>query len=248
MALLETHLEQISLSAAAIAELPFPPPKKFTNVLLRPHDITALIRDTEAHERVLFKPATPESASSQVYESVPRRGTVYGLKGGSENPSNGLDFSRPPRQRSAITTLLGTDFEDQLRNGGAQAGKERAEVDDSALTLPSPIPGARERISSLRSRFDQSSASVSRYEARASKQAAQLAKRNHREDEVEGRDDTGLGKPADPGPNGERPNEMPITAEDFEREEQEIRDLERKKRALEDRVSGMERDLGCLLR
>lgn len=42
--------------------------------------------------------------------------------------------------------------------------------------------------------------------------------------------------------------EVLITAEDLENEEQEIRELERKKRALEDRVSGMERDLGGLLR
>ena len=39
-----------------------------------------------------------------------------------------------------------------------------------------------------------------------------------------------------------------ITAEDFLREEEEIRDLEKKKRALENRVSEMERDLGGLLR
>lgn len=42
--------------------------------------------------------------------------------------------------------------------------------------------------------------------------------------------------------------EILITVEDLEKEEQEIRELERKKRALEDRVSGMERDLGGLLR
>lgn len=38
-----------------------------------------------------------------------------------------------------------------------------------------------------------------------------------------------------------------ITDEDIERELEEIRDLERRKRALEDRVTGMERDLGGLM-
>lgn len=38
------------------------------------------------------------------------------------------------------------------------------------------------------------------------------------------------------------------TPEDFMREEEEIRELEKKKRALEDRVSEMERDLGGLRR
>lgn len=41
---------------------------------------------------------------------------------------------------------------------------------------------------------------------------------------------------------------IPLTKEDLEREEQEIRELERKKRGLEERVTGMERDLGGLMR
>ncbi len=39
-----------------------------------------------------------------------------------------------------------------------------------------------------------------------------------------------------------------VTEEDLEKEQEEIYELERKKRGLEDRVSGMERDLGGLLR
>lgn len=39
-----------------------------------------------------------------------------------------------------------------------------------------------------------------------------------------------------------------VTDEDIARELEEIRKLERKKRALEERVSGMERDLGGLMR
>ena len=38
-----------------------------------------------------------------------------------------------------------------------------------------------------------------------------------------------------------------VTDEDIERELEEIKDLERRKRALEDRVTGMERDLGGLM-
>lgn len=41
---------------------------------------------------------------------------------------------------------------------------------------------------------------------------------------------------------------VPMTKADLEREEEEIRELERKKRGLEERVSGMERDLGGLMR
>lgn len=38
-----------------------------------------------------------------------------------------------------------------------------------------------------------------------------------------------------------------VTDEDIEQELAEIRDLERRKRALEERVTGMERDLGGLM-
>ncbi|KAL8760444.1 MAG: hypothetical protein Q9199_000068 [Rusavskia elegans] len=255
MGLLENHLEQMALSAAAIAELPFPPPKKYTNALLRPHDITALIRDTEPHERVLFRSAPPAPASTQSHDGGPRRNTVYGSKRKSEHSSNSIDFPWPPRPRSVVTTLLETELREQIRSGGAQPGKARGEVDVDVLLKGAeklcgiyPMSGARERISSLRSRFDQLTASVTKYEARVAKQAAQLAKRNRQGDTSDDRDDTSLGRSADLELNDERANEMPITAEDLEREEQEIRELERKKRALEDRVSGMERDLGGLLR
>ncbi len=42
--------------------------------------------------------------------------------------------------------------------------------------------------------------------------------------------------------------EAQTNAHDFQLEQEEIQELEKKKRALEDRVAGMERDLGGLLR
>lgn len=44
------------------------------------------------------------------------------------------------------------------------------------------------------------------------------------------------------------PETLDVTDEDIQRELQEIRELERRKRMLEERVSGMERDLGGLMR
>ncbi|KAL8788456.1 MAG: hypothetical protein Q9213_001679 [Squamulea squamosa] len=233
----------------------FPPPKQYTNALLRPHDITALIRDTETHERVLFRyaPSLPDSSIDR--GSGPQQVTAYASKRGSEYLSNSIDFPRPSHHRSIDTTLLGTDLREQLRIGGAQPGKERGEVNVDLLLKGAerlcaiyPMPGAREKISSLRSRFEQLTASVTRYEARVSKSAAQLTKRNRRADTSGDRDDTGFGDLADMALNDERATQMPNTTLDLEREEQEIRELERKKRALEDRVNGMERDLGGLLR
>jgi hypothetical protein len=39
-----------------------------------------------------------------------------------------------------------------------------------------------------------------------------------------------------------------MSREDMQREEAEIRELEQKKKALEERVTGMEKDLGGLMR
>jgi vacuolar-type H+-ATPase subunit I/STV1 len=44
-----------------------------------------------------------------------------------------------------------------------------------------------------------------------------------------------------------QPEVPDVTDEDIEREMAEIRDLERRKRTLEQRVAGMERDLGGLI-
>lgn len=42
--------------------------------------------------------------------------------------------------------------------------------------------------------------------------------------------------------------ELPMTADDVRREEEEVRELERKKRGLEDRVNSMGRDISGVLR
>lgn len=46
---------------------------------------------------------------------------------------------------------------------------------------------------------------------------------------------------------GSHPETPTVTDEDIERELAEIKELEKKKRALEERVTGMERDLGGLM-
>jgi predicted nucleic acid-binding Zn-ribbon protein len=102
-----------------------------------------------------------------------------------------------------------------------------------------------EKINSLRARHEQLTTSIDRYEARIAKQTTQLDRMNRRdthEEEDEPYDDP------DDGEVQTLPEQVPITAEDIEREEEELRELEKKKRGLLDRVSSMERDLGGLLR
>ena len=107
-----------------------------------------------------------------------------------------------------------------------------------------PIAGAPERIALLRSRYEQLNASISRYESRVSKQTSQLAKLNRQkdgsEDEEVDDDREGAGDALTTG--------IQVTEEDIQNELEEIAELEKKKRVLEERVSGMERDLGGLLR
>lgn len=109
--LLATHLEQISLCAASIAELPFPGPKIFTNALLAPHDITALIRDTEVHERALFSIAAPP---------LPAKGQPFSS---SANGSfAGRTTTKQPKRNTAVAAVLGGDLYRRIRN--AESGPE----------------------------------------------------------------------------------------------------------------------------
>lgn len=250
--LLSSHLEQISLCSNSIAELPFQGPKIFTNALLSTHDITALIRDTEAHERALFhlappplptKPSNPDFASTAAASTTAapahRRATVYG---GPRQPKN-----------KAVAAVLGGDL--YARTRAPDSMRQKGEIDVEALLHGAeklaavyPIPGAGERIAQLRRRHQQLAANIEHYEGRVALQAREL-ERMHRpsgmsdygeeEDEV-------IDEGVEAG--GEDELIAPMTKEDLLREEEEIRELERKKRGLEERVTGMERDLGGLMR
>lgn len=227
----------------------FPPTKIFTNALLHSHDITALIRDTEAHERALFKLAVCDDDQRPRTSGLTRRTTVHGLNG------TGNNFSQSHRQRSAVATLLGGDLGEQIRKQGAKDTGERSEVDVNVLLKGAeklcgiyPIAGVPEKIASLRSRYQQLSSSIARYETRVAKQQAQLDKMSKQasgeyEDEEEDKEVEEDGTNEDA-----HPEVFQVTQEDLERESEEIRQLEEKKRALEDRVNGMESDLGGLLR
>ncbi|KAI9758253.1 MAG: Transcription initiation factor TFIID subunit 12 [Chaenotheca gracillima] len=267
MTLLDRHLEQLSLSANAISELPFPPPKIFTNALLHPHDITALIRDTEAHERALFS-VSPENESRADDNKGKRRTTVFTPQESDDVRNRGRSGSRiVPRRNTTVAAVLGGDMVDQIRRGGgggigrgvdslsvSAETRERGEVDVEILLRGAerlcavyPIKGAREKIGSLRSRYLELSSSTAHYEDKVAKQAAQLDRmnrpRDYDDDEDDEWDDEDLG-----GAGGKKMESVVITDEDIANEEEEIRVLERKKRVLEERVSGMERDLGGLLR
>ena len=102
----------------------------FTNALLHSHDITALIRDTEAHERALFTLASPKESSV----GVSRRRTVHGLGGSQNSLTNGVSLIRAPRHESAVATLLGGALGEEVRKSAIyNDGRERGEVDVDVL-------------------------------------------------------------------------------------------------------------------
>lgn len=140
--LLSSHLEQISLCASSIADLPFPGPKIFANALLAPHDITALIRDTEAHERALFSVAPPPiPTKSQVQElSASLSGSVASTVQGNCRTTFAPSAARPPRRHTAVAAVLGGDLYRRVRKARdeADAGRfgrtrERGDIDVEVL-------------------------------------------------------------------------------------------------------------------
>jgi hypothetical protein len=101
--------------------LRFPPPKIFTNALLQPHDITALIRDTELHERALFSVPPPAPLpKAQDPANSNRRNTTFNISGGTSAsiPGGGANAVRAPRRNTAVAAVLGTELVERIRRGG----------------------------------------------------------------------------------------------------------------------------------
>ncbi|KAH6606068.1 hypothetical protein Trco_005221 [Trichoderma cornu-damae] len=249
--LFSAHLEQIRSSCQGIDSLPFPPPKIFTNALLSNHDITSLIRDTEAHERALFSvppppPAAAAAKPSKAAESEAkpgnRRQTVFNVASGEV--TTGPPTRGAPHRRTAVAAVLGGEMHEQLRRGEAD---RKGDLDVEVLLRGAEklcgvydLPGARERIAALRSRFRHGKNTMAYYEAKVAEQAEQLASMN--KDWLDGHGgeaDQDRDEPQESGGDA-------WTEDDLRREEEEARQMEAKKRELQARLRSMERDLGGL--
>ena len=88
----------------------------------------------------------------------------------------------------------------------------------------------------MRQRYTRLESSIDYYESRIAEQTSQLSKMNRTREYVE--------------PEAEEVEsvEPVMTEDDLRREEEEVRQLERKKRGLEDRVNSMGRDISGVLR
>lgn len=107
------------------------------------------------------------------------------------------------------------------------------------------MPGVLEKIGSLRMRYEKISTSIENYESRVAHQTKKLARMNRSTEGVNGKDDFNASEAQLALMAGDHRR---ITQEDLDKEADEIRELEKKKLALESRVRGMERDLGGLSR
>jgi hypothetical protein len=273
MSLLEAHLEQISFSSQGIDSLPyvpillfpprpkttnklpsFPPPKIFTNALLSNHDITSLIRDTEAHERALFSvppppppqivvPPKKEAASDPAAKpSAKRRQTVFNVAAGEVTTGPPSSTTRRPRQHTAVAAVLGGDLHAQIagRRGKAEDGAIKGDVDVEVLLRGAeklctvyPQPRAMDRIPALRQEYAHQNDTEAYYEARVAGQSEALGRMNkdHLFDYDDEEDDEEEAYQGDVW-----------TDEELRREDGEVRELERKKRALQDRLRDLNED------
>ncbi|KAJ5233699.1 uncharacterized protein N7469_005465 [Penicillium citrinum] len=245
MPLLDAHLEQIALSSNAISDLPFPPPRIFTNALLGSHDITSLIRDTEAHERALFQ-VDPAAKSQGPQRRATRRGTTFPSESENESMASRIYSARKNRNQSAVARVLGHDMMEEIKRSAGTSSRGRGEVNVEVLLRGAeilcnvyPVAGAKEKIERLRYRHEIIADSVAQLENRVARNTAELEQMRHSYDDDDENDFS-------PPPVSQQ--DIPeITDEDLERELAEIAELERKKRALEARVTGMDRDFNGLM-
>lgn len=136
---------------------------------------------------------------------------------------------------------------EQLRRGEAD---RRGDVDVDVLLRGAEklcgvyeLPGARERISGLRSRFRNGKSTMAYYEAKVQEQADVLAGLN-RKDWMSDDDNDDDGREEDVAAAA---GEEVWTVEDLRREEEDAREMEAKKKELQARLRAMEKDLGGLM-
>lgn len=140
MTLLDNHLEQISLSARAIADLPyaerylnlhslltrlrFPSSKIFTNALLGNPEITNLIRDTDPHERALFT-VDPNATSATSSRRSTKRVTNFRGEENAGFPHQSIYTVQDPRRESAVARVLGGEMLKEIQRSSNNAKSQR---------------------------------------------------------------------------------------------------------------------------
>lgn len=245
-ATLTSSLEQIGACTQSISELPFQGRGRFTNAILASRDITALLRDTQAHERALFRLA-PQSLGLNVSASASTAGNL--VASGRDRRSTFYDARLP--KGKAVAAVLGGDLYEKIQQQPDARSKGEVDVElllqgAEKLANVYPIAGAADRIARLRRKHQQLQANIEHYEGRVVEQRRQLDKLNVTTAETYGADldDIDIEEPQSKPGASQRTD----AGENWQMIQNDINELEEKKRSLEQRVQGMEKDLGGLMR
>lgn len=199
----------------------------------------------------------PEPLPEQ--SKVSRRQTVFNVAAGEV--TTGAPSSRSagnPRRSTAVAAVLGGDLHAKItrrapastRVQGAGGG---GDVDIEVLLQGAeklcnvyPLPGALDRIPELRQKWASQSNTLAYYEAKVAEQAERLLRMNKRPDDF-GDDEEGDGDGESEDPVNSGIMDSLMTEEDLRREEEEVRELDKKKKELQERLRAMDKDLGGLL-
>lgn len=202
------------------------------------------------------KPEPPPEQSK-----VSRRQTVFNVAAGEV--TTGAPSSRSagnPRRSTAVAAVLGGDLHAKItRRAPAStrvqgAGGGGGDVDIEVLLQGAeklcnvyPLPGALERIPELRQKWANQNNTLAYYEAKVAEQAERLVRMNKRPDDSGDEDDEEVGDEEGEDPVNSGVMDSLMTEEDLRREEEEVRELDKKKKELQERLRAMDKDLGGLL-
>lgn len=151
--------------------------------------------------------------------------------------------------------MLGAELDGRIRR---QEGQRQGELDVEVLLRGAEklgevvyVQGLTERCREARERYRRVERSLEWYEERVVEQGMRIERLNREGASARGRTDEEGDTEMGDGEGGEyeEDGEGAVDVDELIRlEEEEIRALEARKRELEERVSGMERDLGGLMR
>ncbi|RMZ89151.1 hypothetical protein DV736_g3623, partial [Chaetothyriales sp. CBS 134916] len=172
-----------------------------------------------------------------IRDTEPYERSLFSLDPGVGRPRPG---PAPPAQQSAVARVLGPDMLSGIRRSTRGRGVDVPVLLNGAEKLCEAyaVAGVPERIRAIRKRHQRIAASVEEHEEKVLQQQAKL----HRLQAGAAEDETETGD--------EDEAQGPTTAarpHDIDALEAEVAELEARKRLLEDRVAGMEKDLGGLL-
>jgi DASH complex subunit Spc34 len=206
-----------------------------------------LIRDTEPHERALF--SLDPNASKTVSRNGAANATGVFAAERSVHGRKSIYPTAPSLKQSAVARVLGTDMLNEIRQSSGSAARSKGGVNVEILLRGAErlceayaVDGANDKIAAIRKRYQQISSSIVDCQERVSVQQSKL-------DRYHSGSGCSVNANAEIHPDGNHEQDsVPVyTEQDFEMEEAELHELEARKKALEVRVAGMEKDLGGLL-